>query len=122
MTRIARHARSAPTPNADDLFRISLHVKPFRHLLDVKQNDRSRHGRWTKRFKRRLQDSVSTTNGGDFTATIRKEYFPYFVQGRDINISKLELYVLNNNELSSNNMPERGTDTQVFLIVKYYIS
>ena len=29
---------------------------------------------------------------GDFTATIRKDYFPYFTQGKQINIESLDLY------------------------------
>jgi hypothetical protein len=40
MARIAHHARSAPTPNADDLFRISRHVKPFRLIVNCKDKTR----------------------------------------------------------------------------------
>jgi len=37
----------------------------------------------------------------DFRATVKKEYFPYFVQGEDINISKVELYAVQDKELLS---------------------
>ena len=36
--------------------------------------------------------SVFVNGKGDFTATIRKDYFPYFTQGKSITITGLELY------------------------------
>lgn len=35
----------------------------------------------------------------DFNATIKKEYFPYFLQGKDITINRLELYAIQDTEL-----------------------
>src|SRR5260370_1456700 len=36
--------------------------------------------------------SAFVNGAGDFTASIRKDYFPYFVQGKTINITALEVY------------------------------
>jgi hypothetical protein len=37
MARIAHHARSAPTPNADDFSESPLHVEPSSLVINVKQ-------------------------------------------------------------------------------------
>jgi hypothetical protein len=34
------------------------------------------------------------TGGGDFVATVKKEYFPYFVEGERIEIDKVELHAV----------------------------
>jgi hypothetical protein len=40
-------------------------------------------------------------NGSDpFTATIRRDYFPYFTQGKTLKIDLLELYTVNDSELT----------------------
>ena len=36
--------------------------------------------------------SAFVNGAGDFTATIRKDYFPYFTQGKSITITGLDLY------------------------------
>jgi hypothetical protein len=36
--------------------------------------------------------SAFVNSTGDFTATIRKDYFPYFTQGKQITITGLEIY------------------------------
>jgi hypothetical protein len=37
----------------------------------------------------------------NFRATVRKEYFPYFVQGEEIAISKVEMYAIQDSRVSS---------------------
>ena len=88
------------------------------------------------------------TGQENFVATIKKEYFPYFVQGEDINISKVELHAVqdkellsampnglnvddltmslqDNNEfeiaLAADNVLRREQDAQVFLLFRYAI-
>lgn len=86
-------------------------------------------------------------NGADFSATVRRDYFPYFTQGREITISGIELYAadatnhhsVGNVETATNDLREghfivsAGEDlvgttrvltrtpsrTQVFLIIRY---
>lgn len=86
------------------------------------------------------------TGGGDFVATIKKEYFPYFVQGENINIERVELYAVQKNKplsgvptglnlsnltsalndqkkfniaLAEGSVLERDKNAQVFLVIKY---
>jgi hypothetical protein len=47
MEGFAHPARSAPIPNADDFFRIPLHVKPFRLIANCKDNTRILIGPFT---------------------------------------------------------------------------
>ncbi len=42
--------------------------------------------------------SAFVSGTGDFTATIRREYFPYFTQGKKVTVVGLELY--NGNDVS----------------------
>jgi hypothetical protein len=39
------------------------------------------------------------TGSEDFKAIVKKEYFPYFIQGKNITINKVELYAIQDNEL-----------------------
>jgi hypothetical protein len=84
----------------------------------------------------------------DFQATVKKEYFPYFVQGEDIAIDKVELYSAQEGELLSTvpddlnvadlttslqdsseyaislapgDVMQREQDAQVFLLFKYTV-
>lgn len=84
----------------------------------------------------------------DFRATVKKEYFPYFVQGKDIAIHKVELYGAQESELLSavpdgvnvadlttslrdnngfeislaaDDVLKREQDAQVFLLFRYTI-
>ncbi len=84
----------------------------------------------------------------NFVATIKKEYFPYFVQGEDINISEVELHAVQDKELLSavpdglnvddlttslqdnsefeislaeDDVLKREQDAQVFLLLRYAI-
>jgi hypothetical protein len=45
-------------------------------------------------FETNLRDErfLPFEGAGDFTATIRKDYFPYFTQGKTITIAGLDLY------------------------------
>jgi hypothetical protein len=80
---------------------------------------------------------------GDFTATIRKDYFPYFTQGKTVNVVGLDLYgkaVTQHRAASSPSLPlalapadesfvltanadstvlKRNKDAQVSLVVRY---
>ncbi len=40
-----------------------------------------------------------TTGNQNFTATVKKDYFPYFIQGKEITISAVELYAIQGKEL-----------------------
>ena len=83
-----------------------------------------------------------TSNDVDFVATVKKEYFPYLVQDKEIEISKVELfYITEDNTLATLDMgitPPRmdnnefdisldgeglreivGDNVHVFLIIKY---
>jgi hypothetical protein len=46
----------------------------------------------------------SSTTGAPFIATIKKSYFPFFVQGKPINIDKVELHTIGDSGLVSENL------------------
>ena len=89
---------------------------------------------------------VNSEDDGNFVATIKKEYFPYFVQGEDIDISSIELYAIQDDallpttvdgltlseltselqdssqfelSLAESDVLKRDKDAQVFIVVKY---
>jgi hypothetical protein len=91
---------------------------------------------------------VTSTTNDDLKATVKKEYFPYFVQGEDISISKVELHAVQDKEvlsgepnglnvanltkslkdnkefeiaLAADNVLKREQEAQVFLLFKYTI-
>ena len=84
-----------------------------------------------------------TTAAPSFTATIRKDFFPYFVQGRTITINGLDLY--DGTDMSKQNVVgvpttpfdlsnqfslttgvaqalKQDENAQIFLIIRYSLS
>ena len=91
--------------------------------------------------------SAFVTGAGDFTAAIRKDYFPYFTQGKTITITGLDLYDGKNDAnhhavgdpatatsglgltqkqftltAGRTQVPTRSSSAQVFLIIRYSLS
>jgi len=89
------------------------------------------------------------TSEGDFEATIKKEYFPYWVQDKKIEIAKVELYIQKKGEFnikdhssnigtmseslkddtnrfdisfSGNTVSKDEKEAQVFLVIRYNIA
>jgi hypothetical protein len=84
--------------------------------------------------------------GGDFTAVIRKDYFPYFTQGKKISVTRLEMYdgadVANHEQVDTPSTPfdlsdsvteftitlkpkkplGRDGSAEVFLVIQYSLS
>lgn len=62
------------------------------HKLFQQDNQRNLALLFSLRHDFPTEWSAFVNGTGDFTTTIRKDYFPYFTQGRSITITELELY------------------------------
>jgi hypothetical protein len=52
-------------------------------------------------FQTEWHKFLNSTTGENFTATIKKSYFPFFVQGQDISFRKIELHIIQDGGLQS---------------------